>query len=364
MLANPEEAGSMDAVNALITLVQAISDLPEDPSFDKLREDLEETFKYVKENILNDTEGLRPGKVQELKDAVAEAEELLANPEVTADQLKSSLTKVIQKVQELWEIVNKDELNAVIASAKAIKAEGYTEESYDVLQEAIKAAEKVAANDDATTTEVSNAITAITDAIAGLEKTDIVDKSALEYEIGLAEIIVANIDDYRPSTVEGLADKLAAAKAVFEDATATQKAVDEAAATLREARLAARVKADLTALEEAIEKATLEEAIEKAKRYDLSKYTKESAQSLRDAISNAEKVLKDEAATQEEADAAEKALNDSMKKLVLKNNVEGEADSTNTGATNQTAAFTGLFAVAGTSLLIIMRKRKASQKEK
>ena len=192
---------------------------------------------------------------------------------------------------------------------------------------------------------------AITDAIAGLEKTDIVDKSALEYEIGLAEIIVANIDDYRPSTVEGLADKLAAAKAVFEDATATQKAVDEAAATLREARLAARVKADLTALEE---------AIEKAKRYDLSKYTKESAQSLRDAISNAEKVLKDEAATQEEA----KALNDSMKKLVLKNNVEGEADSTNTGATNQTAAFTGLFAVAGTSLLIIMRKRKASQKEK
>ena len=47
-----------------------------------------------------------------------------------------------------------------------------------------------------------------------------------------------------------------------------------------------------------------------------------------------------------------------------KNNVEGEADSTNTGATNQTAAFTGLFAVAGTSLLIIMRKRKASQKEK
>lgn len=132
----------MDAVNALITLVQAISDLPEDPSFDKLREDLEETLKYVKENILNDTEGLRPGKVQELKDTVAEAEELLANPEVTADQLKSSLTKVIQKVQELWEIVNKDELNAVIASAKAIKAEGYTEESYDVLQEAIKAAEK------------------------------------------------------------------------------------------------------------------------------------------------------------------------------------------------------------------------------
>ena len=229
--------------------------------------------------------------------------------------MKAADAAVTKALQELYEIVNKDELKAVIAEAKKITADGYTAESFQALADAIAAGETVAANDDATTTEVSNAITAIADAIAGLEKTDVVDKSALEYEIGLAEIIVANIDDYRPSTVEGLADKLAAAKAVFEDATATQKAVDEAAATLREARLAARVKADLTALEE---------AIEKAKRYDLSKYTKESAQSLRDAISNAEKVLKDEAATQEEADAAEKALNDSMKKLVLKNNVEGE----------------------------------------
>ncbi len=354
LISEPENAGTVAVAEAMVNLSKAMQGLQNAMDIDDWKAYIQYTIDYGKEELAN-AENVRPGQLKKLEEAIAAAEAVVADPEATVEEVKAADVAITKAVQELYEIVNKDELKAVIAEAKKITADGYTAESFQALADAIAAGEKVAANDDATTTEVSNAITAITDAIAGLEKTDIVDKSALEYEIGLAEIIVANIDDYKPSTVEGLADKLAAAKAVFEDATATQEAVDEAAATLREARLAARVKADLTALEE---------AIEKAKRYDLSKYTKESAQSLRDAISNAEKVLKDEAATQEEADAAEKALNDSMKKLVLKNNVEGEADSTNTGATNQTAAFTGLFAVAGTSLLIIMRKRKASQKEK
>lgn len=283
----------------------------------------------------------------------------------------------------MWEIVNKDELNAVIASAKAIKAEGYTEESYDVLQEAIKAAEKVAANDDATTTEVSNAITAITDAIAGLEKTDIVDKSALEYEIGLAEIIVANIDDYRPSTVEGLADKLAAAKAVFEDATATQEAVDEAAATLREARLAARVKADLTALKEAIAKA---EAI------DLSEYTASSAQAVKNALDNAKPLLNDPEVDQKTVDDAAKALNKAVASLVVDdgntggnqggdegnsgnqngnesgttdNSGNGSAtDSGNTAAENTTAGFGMMALVAGGAALVLLKKKSSKQENR
>ena len=354
LISEPENAGTVAVAEAMVNLSKAMQGLQNAMDIDDWKAYIQYTIDYGKEELAN-AENVRPGQLKKLEEAIAAAEAVVADPEATVEEVKAADVAITKAVQELYEIVNKDELKAVIAEAKKITADGYTAESFQALADAIAAGEKVAANDDATTTEVSNAITAITDAIAGLEKTDIVDKSALEYEIGLAEIIVANIDDYIPSTVEGLVDKLAAAKAVFEDATATQEAVDEAAATLREARLAARVKADLKALEE---------AIEKAKRYDLSKYTKESAQSLRDAISNAEKVLKDEAVTQEEVDAAEKVLNDSMKKLVLKNNEGEEADSTNTGATNQTVAFTGLFAVACTSLFIIMRKRKASQKEK
>ena len=355
LLANPEEAGSLDAVNVLTTLQKAVSELSSKPSADKLREDLEETVKYVKENVLNNTEGLRPGKVQELKDAIAEAEELLANPEATADELSASLTKVTEKVQELWEIVNKDELNALIETAKAIKAEGYTEESYNALQEAIKAAEKVAANDDATTTEVKEAISSVAEAIANLEKEAVLDKTALEKEISLVEKMVANIDDYVASTVKGLEDKLNEAKDVLANAT-TQEEIDEAAKMLREARLNARVKAD---------KEALKEAIETAKKYDLSKYTKASAQALRNAMSNAEKVMKDEAATQEEVDAAVKALDKSMKKLVLNANVAGEDEETSvkTGVTSQAGAFAGMLAVAGGAAITIALKKKKEDEE-
>lgn len=375
LLANPEEAGSLDAVNALVTLSQAISNLPEEPSVDKLREDLEETVKYVKENVLNNTEGLRPGKVQELKDAIAEAEELLANPEATADQLDASLTKVTEKVQELWEIVNKDELNALIETAKAIKAEGYTEESYNALQEAIKVAEKVAVNDDATTTEVKEAINSVAEAIANLEKEVVLDKTALEKEISLVEKIIANIDDYVASTVKGLEDKLNEAKDVLANAT-TQEEIDEATSMLREARLNARTKAD---------KEALKEAIETAKKYDLSKYTKASAQALRNALSNAEKVMKDEEATQEEVDVTTKAINKAIKNLTLNSNVPGEDGNTSesgntsdnnqsgnnntttgsdtekapvkTGVTSQAGTFAGLLAMAGAAAAVLFKKK-------
>ena len=43
----------------------------------------------------------------------------------------------------------------------------------------------------------------LANAIADLEQITL-DTSALEHEIELAEAILANIDDYVPSTVEGL----------------------------------------------------------------------------------------------------------------------------------------------------------------
>ena len=80
----------------------------------------------------------------------------------------------------------------------------------------------------------------------GLEKIRL-DTSALEHEIELVSEMLASLDDYVPSSVEGLADKLAAAKETLMNA-AEQSALDEATARLREARLMARTKADISAL--------------------------------------------------------------------------------------------------------------------
>ena len=142
------------------------------------------------------------------------------------------------------------ELNALIEAAEAIEADGYTAESYEALQAAIAAAKGTAEDDNATTIDVTRAITNLSTAIANLEKITL-DTSALEHEIELAEQILANIDDYVASTVEGLQEKVDAAKAALENA-ASQAEIDEATKTLREARLSARTKADKSALRELI----------------------------------------------------------------------------------------------------------------
>ncbi len=128
--------------------------------------------------------------------------------------------------QELWEIVSKAELEDMIEAAKSYLSKEYTQASKDALQAAIDAAQAVADNDDATTAEVTDAIMNLSDAIAALE-SEALDKSALQFEIDIVKEMIENIDDYIPSTVAGLQDKLAQAEEVLANAT-TQKEIDDA----------------------------------------------------------------------------------------------------------------------------------------
>ena len=94
-----------------------------------------------------------------LKTAVAEAYQVYMNEDATADETRAAIRTLSEKAQELWMIVSKAELNALIESAEAISADGYTDLTYRALQAAITAAKSVAANDNATTSEVTTAIT-------------------------------------------------------------------------------------------------------------------------------------------------------------------------------------------------------------
>ena len=87
----------------------------------------------------------------------------------TADQLKAANKAMTKAAQELWEIVTKAELEALIEAANGYLDGDYTAESLEALQAAITAAQAVADNDDATTAEVTEAITNLSNAIAGLE---------------------------------------------------------------------------------------------------------------------------------------------------------------------------------------------------
>ena len=166
-----------------------------------------------------------------------------------------------------------------------------------------------------------------------------------------AEIqMVANLDDYIASSVEGLADKLADAQNVLENAT-TQAEIDEATKTLREARLNARTKADTSALEE---------LIAYAKSLDLSGYTTESAQAVIQNLARAENLITDPEITQEEVNNMVETLQASVDNLVEVNNSTSAEDTTNTAAAMQTGLFAGLLAVSA-GLVLMMRRRRTAK---
>ena len=122
LLADAENAASTAVVSALLNLSEAMADLNTGGSSDKLREDLKATIDYINAYVLTNVDNVRPAKVTELKTAVAEAYQVYMNEmrQRMRSELRSDLER---KSPELWLIVSKAELNALIESAEAISAE-------------------------------------------------------------------------------------------------------------------------------------------------------------------------------------------------------------------------------------------------
>ena len=355
LLDDPNNASVTAAVSAMLDLSEAMVDLNTGESEDALRADVQATIDFIKEHILTNVDNVRPGKVQALKDAVAAAQTVVDDPDATADELKAANKAMTKAAQELWEIVSKAELDALIEAANGYLDGDYTAESLEALQAAIDAAQAVAANDDATTAEVTQAITNLSDAIANMEKITL-DTSALEHEIELVNEMLVNIGNYVPSSVEGLQEKLDAAKHALNTA-ASQAEIDEATKSLREARLNARTKADVSALEE---------LIAYVNSLDLRGYTSSSFCALNQKIAKAKLRMSDPELTQEEADALAEELQSAIDALqpVSEENVttpdNGTAsDPTNTAAANMSGMMIALMAAAGAAAIAAYRRKRS-----
>ena len=357
-----EAPTTTEIVTALLDLSEAMQALNTDESEDALRKDIQATIDFINENILTNVDNVRPGKVQALKDAVKAAQAVVNDPDATADELKAANKAMTKAAQELWEIVSKAELDALIEAAKGYLDGDYTAESLEALQAAIDAAKAVAGNDDATTAEVTQAITNLSEAIASLEKITL-DTSALEHEIELVSEMLANIDNYVPSTVEGLADKLADAQNVLTNAT-SQEEIDEAAKSLREARLNARTKADVSALEE---------LIAYVNSLDLHAYTSASVAAMNVPYTKALVMIENEEVTQEQVDELAEEMQAAIDALEPVNanattpdagsandsSNSTTAESTNTAAATQTGMLFVLLAVAGAAGIAAYRKKRS-----
>ncbi len=136
-----------------------------------------------------------------------------------------------------------------------------------------------------------------------------VNKDALDAAITVAESKKA--EDYTAESYAELAKALEAAKAVKNNADATQAEVDEAVKTLNDAVTALKPKEETVT----VDKAALEKAIAAAEAKNAKDYTTESYAALTKALDKAKTVKNNAAATQTEVDEAVRALNDAVKAL-------------------------------------------------
>ena len=106
-----------------------------------------------------------------LEEAKEAAEAVLADPTATQSEIDAAaeaLEEAIAALEEYVEPVDKSELEEAIEKAEKLKKADYTKKTWDAMQAALKIAEQVMADEDATQEEVDAAADALNKAIKAL----------------------------------------------------------------------------------------------------------------------------------------------------------------------------------------------------
>ena len=330
-------------------------------------------------------------------EALESAKNIIENIDGTSQEdINNAKENLINAITGL---VNISELNKVIANANDIINGGvqYTEETLNVLKEAIANGIKLLENDAATTEEVKAAVDAIEKSIDVLiEEEGNVSNRHLQIAVEEAlKITDEELSNITPAVVEEFKAELEEAQAILANKEATQEEVNKSFDRLSKVmqmlsfekgnkeyliQLVERINslnsndyivstwdklqvvllkannviADQNAMEEEVSKTydellraflelrlkpskdKLQDLINKAESLDSSKYTKESWSVLERKLKVAKDVLADENSTEKEISEAAKGLEDAIDGLVIAdagNNNSNNGES-NSGSSN------------------------------
>lgn len=213
-------------------------------------------------------------------------------------------------------ILNKSDLINKINEAKSIvetESDIYTDESINLLKEAIKAAEQLLIKDGLTQELINEAIEMVESTINELkEKVEEVDKLLLQELVN--KVLEMDSSKYTSESWANLDVVLIEVNKVLQNENTTQEEVNELLERLQEAikNLEERV--------EIIDKQSLQELVDKLSGLDSSKYTSESWNKLKDAIKNAKDILNNELATQYDVESALSILEKAESSLIYIDN--------------------------------------------
>ena len=172
---------------------------------------------------------------------LAKAKDVYNDPKADQAAVNGAAKDLEQAISDLEDVivpgeVDKTELNRAIKQAESLKKELYTADSWDKMQEKLKAARDVYANPDADQPAVNLAAEELSEAIANLDLVNPpaeVDKSGLKDAANRAETLKQ--EGYTDSSWRWFQSALEEAKAVLADSDATQAMVDSAEARLEAA---------------------------------------------------------------------------------------------------------------------------------
>ncbi|WP_103109192.1 cadherin-like beta sandwich domain-containing protein [Brevibacillus reuszeri] len=267
-----------------------------------------------------------PASWNDLQNALTAAQTVLNNlsaTQIQVDDALAALNAAHGGLENVVAPVDKSELQAKVTAitAENLKSTAYTATSWQVFQTALTLANDVLSNASATQADISNALTELTNARKGLIRVNIpvvVDKSVLQST--LAKINAENLEEatYKPESWESLQDAWTQANKVMADSSATQVEVDRAASALIAARdglIEQGIEVDKSKLQAKVNEIINENLLEED-------YTKASWDTLQEALREANDVLDDPNATQDEAYAELAALTKARQGL------KKQADST------------------------------------
>ncbi|WP_162207562.1 family 20 glycosylhydrolase [Thomasclavelia cocleata] len=162
-----------------------------------------------------------------------QAKELLTQDEISQkdiDIVTWDLRESILKLERV--LIDKSGLEEIINRVLLINSDDYTVESYQNLQTSLINAQSIFEKEDATQQEVDQAIEVLNDAINALEKIDVEDqanKLALQIAVEVADKVTdKDLENIVPAVVNEFKAALTNAKAVLDDANATQEQADTA----------------------------------------------------------------------------------------------------------------------------------------
>lgn len=200
-------------------------------------------------------------------------------------------------------------LQEAVDRISKLQLDGYTEESVKVLKDALKEAEAVLEEQEATQNTVDEMLTKLLAAEEALTKEETIEKADLEDLINYAKAQQSK-EEYKylvPVVKERFEKALAEAETIYGKADATQEEVNVAYDKL----LQMVHYLDFTGNSE-----SLKVLVDAAKGLNEKLYTEKSWAVFEDALTKAEAVLADTNALQEEIDAAREALHKAMDQLV------------------------------------------------